>query len=348
MKKIVSLVLVIIIALSFSLVGCRNDKPGVKTYRIGIALYQFSDNFMALQRDDLEEYIASLETPNRKFEVTVVDGKNDMITQSNQIDTFIAQGMDCIIMSLVQTSAADVMIDKITKAKIPLVLINREPLGDEGDESYSRITDNEKVCYVGAKAQQSGVFQGEMVVESPNHCDLNNDGVVSYVMIEGDPENPDAQYRTVYSIKTIVDAGVKVKCLDDQIGMWDTAKGQEVAANALAKYGDDIEVILCNNDAMALGAYAAIQAANRKVNEDIYLFGVDGLNEVIEMINKGKMSGTVFNDHYSQSIAAVDAALDMMNNKPVDSYIWIDYVKLTKEKISIISELMKKLGEHKS
>lgn len=340
MKRILALFLVLVLILSFSLTGCRTEEEGVKTYRIGVALYQFSDNFMAMMRGDMEDYIEELTTDTTKFDVTVVDGKNDMITQSNQIDTFIAQGMDCIILALVQTSAADVIIDRVVKAHIPLVLINREPLGDDGDESYSRILNNKNVSYVGADARQSGTYQGEMVVEAENHGDLNHDGVVSYVMIEGDPENPDAQYRTEYSINAIKDAGVKVKCLDDQIGMWDTAKGQEIAANALAKYGEDIEVILCNNDAMALGASAAIEAAGREVNKDILLYGVDGLPEVIEKIKKGDMTGTVFNDHISQMRAAIDAAIDMVNGKTVDKYIWKDYLKITNKDIDEIYDYL--------
>ncbi|MDO4520476.1 MAG: substrate-binding domain-containing protein, partial [Erysipelotrichaceae bacterium] len=154
---------------------------------------------------------------------------------------------------------------------------NREPLGTDGDESYKGILDNDTVCYVGADARQSGTYQGEIIAELENHGDINGDGKVSYIMIEGDPENIDAQYRTEFSIKALEDAGITVDCLDDQVGNWAQAKGQEIAANALTQYGDAVEVIFCNNDAMALGAAAAITAANRTVGEDIYLVGVDAL-----------------------------------------------------------------------
>ena len=94
-------------------------------------------------------------------------------------------------------------------------------------------------------------------------------------MIEGDPENIDAQYRTEFSVKALTDAGIEVECLDDQIGNWAQAKGQEICANDLAKFGDKVEVVFCNNDAMALGAATAITAAGRTVGKDIYLVGVD-------------------------------------------------------------------------
>ncbi|MBQ9317587.1 MAG: galactose ABC transporter substrate-binding protein, partial [Atopobiaceae bacterium] len=270
-----------------------------------------------------------------KYEITMADGKNDMAEQTNQIQNFITQGMDVIILNLVQTSSADALIDQIVSADIPLVLINREPLaydadGKTLDEAYEGILQNPKVCYVGADARQSGTFQGEMVAELENHGDINGDGKISYVMIEGDPENIDAQYRTEFSVKALTDAGYTVECLDDQVGNWDQTKGQELCANALTKYGADVEVVFCNNDAMALGAATAIQTAGRKVGEDIYLLGVDALEEAVQLVKDGEMTGTVLNDHIGQSHAAVDVAVKLLNGEDIDNYYWVDYVKVNK------------------
>jgi len=301
-----------------------------KTYNVGVAIYQFDDNFMTLYRNEVESYFKTQETDDVKYNVTIVDGKNDMAEQSNQVDNFITQGMDVIILNLVQTSSADAIIDKVVAAGIPLVLINREPLGDDGDESYKGILDNPTVCYVGADARQSGTYQGEIIAELDDKGDINGDGKVSYIMIEGDPENIDAQYRTEYSIKALTDAGIEVEMLDDQVGNWAQAKGQEIAANDLSQYGEKVEVIFCNNDAMALGAAAAITAAGRKVGEDIYLVGVDALDECVEMVNNGEMTGTVLNDANGQAHTAVDVAIKLLNGEAIDNYYWVDYVKVTK------------------
>lgn len=326
------------------LAGCSGSTPAAddggkdegaaaeaKTYKVGVAIYQFDDNFMTLYRNEISNYFATKNTDEVKYDVSIVDGKNDMAEQSNQVDNFITQGMDVIILNLVQTSSADAIIDKVVAAGIPLVLINREPLGTDGDESYKGILDNDTVCYVGADARQSGTYQGEIIAELENHGDINGDGKVSYVMIEGDPENIDAQYRTEFSIKALEDAGITVDCLDDQVGNWAQAKGQEIAANALTQYGDAVEVIFCNNDAMALGAAAAITAANRTVGEDIYLVGVDALDECVEMVNNGTMTGTVLNDANGQAHKAVDVAIDLLDGKSINNYYWVDYVKVVKE-----------------
>lgn len=348
MKKIIAMLLVL--AMALTLVACGGaEKPAAteapaaeapaateapaeapaeaKTYKVGVAIYQYNDNFMTLYRQEIENYFKTLETDTVKYEITMVDGKNDMAEQTNQIETFITQQMDVIICNLVQTSSAEVIIDKVVAADIPLVLINREPLG-ETDESYPGIIDNPSVCYVGADARQSGTYQGEIVLALDNKGDMNGNGVVDYVMIVGDPENPDAQYRTEFSIKALTDAGVEVNELVKNVGNWDQAKGQEIAAAALAQHGDAIDVIFCNNDGMALGAAAAIEAAGRTVGEDILLLGVDALAECQEMVQNGTMTGTVLNDHIGQSHAAVDVAVKALNGEAMDNYYWVDYVKV--------------------
>ena len=344
MKKLISLLLVLAMALTLVACGGKTEAPAetqaaaeapaeapaaeVTTYDVGVAIYQYNDNFMTLYRQEIEAYFKTLETDTVKYNISMVDGKNDMGEQTAQIDTFIAQGMDVIILNLVQTSSAEVLIDKVVAADIPLILINREPLGDNGDESYEGIINNPGVCYVGADARQSGTYQGEIVLALDNKGDINGDGVVKYVMVIGDPENPDAQYRTEFSIKALTDAGVAVEPLVENVGNWDQTKGQEIVAAALAQFGDEIEVVFCNNDGMALGAAAAIEAAGRVVGQDIYLLGVDALDECQEMVKAGTMTGTVLNDHIGQSHAADDAAVAALNGEALQNYYWVDYVKV--------------------
>ena len=330
MKKFLAILLAAIM-----LMGLCSFASAEKTYKVGVSIYQFTDNFMTLYRNEIEAYFKTLETDDVKYEIIMADGKNDMAEQTNQVNNFITQGVDVIILNLVQTSSADAVIDMIVSAEIPLVLINREPLaydadGNTIDEAYEGILNNAKVCYVGADARQSGTFQGKMVADLADHGDINGDGKISYIMIEGDPENIDAQYRTEVSIKALTDAGYEVECLDDQVGNWDQTKGQELCANALTKFGDKIEVVFCNNDGMALGASTAILTAGRKVGEDIYLLGVDALPEAIDLIRDGDMTGTVLNDHIGQSHAAVDVAVKLLNGEDIQNYYWVDYVMVDK------------------
>ncbi len=339
MKKI--LVFVLLLALAFSTIACAapaaapaeeakteaatepaaEPAAAVTTYKVGVSIYKFDDNFMTLYRQELESYFKSLETDAVKYDVTIVDGKGDMAEQTNQVDTFLAQGVDVLIINLVQSSSAATITDKAKAAGVPVVYINREPSADD-------MKAWDKICYVGADARQSGTYQGEIIASLPNKGDQNGDGVVSYVMIMGDPENVDAQYRTEFSIKALTDAGIKVEELFKQRGDWAQEKGQELAANALAQFGNKIDVIFCNNDGMALGAYQAIVAAGRTVGKDIYLVGVDALAECVQMVKDGTMTGTVLNDHIGQSHTAVDAAVKYIMGESVDTYLWVDYQKV--------------------
>ena len=170
--------------------------------------------------------------------------------------------------------------------------------------------------------------------------DLNGNGKIDYVMVEGDPENVDAQYRTEYSVKALEDAGLEVNCLSDQVGNWQQDQAQQIVANALGQYGNDVEVVFCNNDAMALGALQAIQSAGRTVGTDIYLVGVDALSEALEDVLAGTMTGTVFNDHFSQSHSAADAAINYLSGAGNEHYIGCDYVKVTKDNAQEILDAM--------
>ena len=286
--------------------------------KVGVCIYQFAD---------LERYL--IEQGFAKENITIVDGANDQATQSGQIDNFIADGVDVLIINLVNSSSAATVTDKVVAAGIPLVYINREPDADE----QQRWTDNNwDVCYVGCDARQSGTFQGEIIADlGLDAVDFNKNGKIDYIMIEGDPENIDAAYRTEFSVKALTDAGFEVNCLDDQVGMWDQVKGAELVANSLSQYGNDIEVVFCNNDAMALGALQSIQSAGRTVGTDIYLVGVDALTEVVEKVIAGEITGTVFNNHFAQADGAADAAINYLNGAGNEHNIQCDYTKVTAE-----------------
>ncbi|MDI9518891.1 MAG: galactose ABC transporter substrate-binding protein [Bacillota bacterium] len=345
MKKFLALLATCAIILS--LVGCNSgttdqaEAPATdetteettgETIKVGVSIYKFDDNFMTLYREEINSYFKTLDDGNT-YEVTIQDGKNDQAEQTNQIDAFIQQGYDVLIINLVQSTSAATVIDKCADAGIPCIFINREP--EEADMNLYDGQDYEgKYTYVGADARQSGKFQGELIADLENKGDLNGDGVLQYIMIVGDPENVDAKYRTEFSISQYLEvSGNEVEKLDEQRGDWDQAKGQEITANALVKFGDAIEVVFANNDAMALGASQAIAAAGRTVGEDIYLVGVDALEEAKQLVKDGEMTGTVLNDHIGQSHTAVDAAVKAVKGEKLEKYYWVDYVKVTSDTV---------------
>ena len=287
---------------------------------VGVCIYKFDDAFMTTYRNALQEILEG-----KGYKVTIVDGNNDQSKQNEQINTFITQGVDALIINPCMTSAADSIIATVKAAGVPTVLINREPTAEQ-------MSAYDKLVYVGCDAAQSGTFQGELILDTPNKGDINGDGKVSYIMIQGDPENIDAQLRTEYSVKALKDAGIEVEELDLQRGDWDREKGQTICANDLAQFGDQIEVVFCNNDDMAIGALQSIQAAGRKVNEDIYLVGVDALDAALNEVMNGNMTGTVLNDAVGQATAAVEEMEKLLGGATYSAgnqSVYVDYVKVT-------------------
>lgn len=339
-KKVIALLLVAAL-LAALMTGCGNSPTGdadLSKMKVGVCIYQFSDNFMTLFREELESYLISQGFSQEN--IIIVDAANDQETQTEQIDKFIADKVDVLIVNPVNTSDAETITDKAVKARIPLIYINREPSASEEE----RWQDNGwNVTYVGNDARQSGTFQGEMIIDlGLETVDLNGDGVIQYIMVEGDPESNATRYRTEYSVKALTDAGFQVECLSDQVGNWQQDQAQKIVADALEQYGDDIEVVFCNNDAMALGALQSIEAAGRTAGTDIFLVGVDALSEALENILAGKMTGTVFNDHITQSHMAADAAITFINGGTNAYYIDSGYIKVTSDNVQKILDMVNK------
>ena len=303
-------------------------KPEARIVNVGVSIYKFDDNFMTLYRNEIERYFKELESDTVVYNVTILDAKGDQVVQTNQVDEFIEQGVDVMIINLVQSTSASTVTERVKAAGTPVVYINREPSEDDM-KAWDRI------CYVGADARQSGTKQGEIICDLSDKGDIDGDGVVRYVMIMGDPECSGGQmHRTEFSIKALTDAGIVVDNLFQQRGDWEQSKGKELTASALAQFGATIDVVFCNNDGMAMGAIQAAKEAGCSVGDDIYLVGVDAIPEALDAILAGDMTGTVLNDHIGQAQAAVDAAVRYVSDEHNDTYIWIDYVKITAENVS--------------
>jgi len=322
MKKLVALAAVIALAAAM-LAGCGIGGEKPKTYKVGVSIYKFDDNFMTLYREEIERYFESLESDTVKYDVTILDGKGDMVEQTENVEYFIANEVDVMIINLVQSSSANIITAMTKAANIPCVYINREP-------SEDHMKQWDKIVYVGADARQSGTYMGEIIRDLPDNGDADGDGVLRYAMIEGARECSGSIYRSDFAIKPLTDAGIAIETLFEKLGDWDSAKGRELAENALAEHGSLIDVVFAENDGMALGALQAIKAAGRNVGEDIYLVGADAIPEAIEAVKAGNMTGTVLNDHIGQARAAVNAVLVYLAGGTIDpQYVWVDNKKIT-------------------
>jgi methyl-galactoside transport system substrate-binding protein len=306
-----------------------------KAYYIGVAICKYDDTFLTGVRNALAEHAKG------KAKLSMVDGQSSQATQNDQINLFITKRMDSLAINPVDRAAAGVILAKAKKAQIPVVFFNREPFADD-------LKKWDKVYYVGAKAEQSGVIQGQLLVDYWNshpEADKNKDGALQYIMIKGEPGHQDAELRTKYSIQTIEKAGIKVKKLAEDTAMWDRVKGQEKMAAFLAVHGDKIEAVLANNDDMALGAIEALKASGYfKGGKYVPVVGIDATAPGVKALQDGTMLGTVLNDAKNQGKATMQLAYVLAKGqKPtkqntgyeiVDGkYVWVPYKKITKDNI---------------
>lgn len=177
----------------------------------------------------------------------------------------------------------------------------------------------DKLYYIGVDAKETAVLQGQMVVdlyrENPSAVDLNGDGVVNYVLLEGESSHQDSLIRTEWSIKTLKDGGVPIEKITGGIANWERSQASALMEQWLGEYPDTIELVVSNNDDMALGA---IDAMDRAGVTDINVIGIDGTTPGVEALENGKLLGTVSanKEIYACAIMEVAAACALKEDVP--------------------------------
>lgn len=356
-KKLFSMLLVGTMMLGF--VGCSTGKteapaattetPAKETTeapaaeglpKIGVTIYKYDDNFMSFTRTAIEK------AADGKAEISMNDSQNDQAKQNDQVDTMIAKGVQALAVNLVDPGAAPAIAEKAKGAGIPVIFFNKEYPDGTNNVGY------DKAWYVGTTSAESGTIQGELIVDAWKanaSWDKNGDGKMQYVMLMGEPGHPDAEARTKESVATIEAAGIPTEELAKQTGMWDAAKGKELMETWIAAHGDKIEMVMCNNDGMALGAVEALKAAGY-FQGDKYMpvVGVDAIPEALELIKQGQMLGTVLNDPLNQGKATIELAINAATGKDVlEGTSWqlddtlavrVPYVAITKDNLGVAEE----------
>lgn len=291
-----------VLLLTVSACNIEEDTQKIETVKIGVATYRSDDTFISAICSDLEQLSKQMENETgKKIILNIVDGKNSQSNQNDQVDAFIAQSYDAICVNMVDRTAASVIVDKAKRADIPVIFFNREPV-----EEDIRIW--EKAYYVGTDAKESGIMQGQIILDALKQdpgMDQNGDGKLQYVMLEGEQAHQDSLIRTEYSVKTITASGVQMEKLANDTANWQRALGEEKMRAWLSQFGGKIEVVLGNNDDMALGAIDALKSEDM-LTDGPAVVGVDGTRPALEAIQRGEMLGSVVNDAQIQAQAMLD------------------------------------------
>lgn len=283
----------VLLLCSLFLSGCGQDAPPARKEGekplIGILMYRKEDVFISSVRDRIRAGLASAAT------VRVEYAQHDQYLQNEQFDALIAKKAAALVVNLVDPQAVSGFVDKAKKAGIPLVFFNREP-------DLKILKTYDKTCFVGTAAAEAGIMQGDIIAklwrEHPEF-DRNKDGRFQYVMFQGDADNPEAIARTEYSVKRANELGVPMQQVGETyICNWDEKLGKQSMQAALEQYGDSVELVISNNDTMALGAIAALQ--ERGFNKEggapgkfIPVLGIDAVPQAVAAVKKKVMSATI-------------------------------------------------------
>ena len=289
--------------------GRKADKNSV---RIGVLLYRGDDTFIGTLRTGLEDKAKEYEQETGiKVKLDIMDAKGSQNTQNSQVERLISLGCDALCINSVDRSSASIIIDKAMDAGTPVVFFNREPV----EEDMNRW---EKLYYVGADAKESAVLQGDILVDAYNQdtrtLDANGNGLVSYVLLEGETSHQDSLIRTEWSIQTLKDGGVPLEKITGGIANWDRSQASALMEQWLKEYPGQIELVVSNNDDMALGAAEALE--RKKITRPIKIVGIDGTPQGVEGLKSGKLFGTVQcdSDEYGSVMFQIAAAAGLGQN----------------------------------
>ena len=290
--------------LAVTLLACMLPAAAMaKDLSVGVSMALFDDNFLTILRTSMQK-----EMQKDGVKGQVEDAKGDVSQQLQQVQNFIGQGVDALIVNPVDTNAVKPIMDQASKAGIPLIFVNRRP--------QAELTG--KMAYVGSDSELAGRLQMEALAKA-----MNGKGNVAILM--GDLANEATRDRT----KGVEEVAAKfpgIKIVQKQTAKFTRNDAVDVVSNWMTA-GDEINAIASNNDEMAIGALQALG----KNPDKILIAGVDGTPDALQMLKQGKMVATVFQDAQGQGEGAVQTAVKLVNGEKVQKVINIPYQLITKD-----------------
>ncbi len=272
---------------------------------IGVSMARFDDNFLTVLRNGMASYAESL----NDVDIQIEDAQNDVGKQLNQIQNFIASGVDAIVVNAVDTDATIAMTKAAADAGIPLVYVNREPI------NVDDLPDNQ--AFVASNEVESGTL------ETFEICKLLG-GKGKALVLMGELSNQAARQRTadIYDVLEL-EMCSRIEIVEEQSGNWDRTQGADLMANWLSA-GVEFDAVISNNDEMAIGAIQAMKAAGISM-EDVIVGGVDATQDALAAMAAGDLDVTVFQDAAGQGSGSIDAALKLARGEDVDQKVYIPF-----------------------
>ena len=317
--------------------GCSGKSEQTeKTLRVGVITYTQDDPFINGLTDELKAQLKAMENKERRIIVSTKSGNDDQQEQNEKVEEMIDAGCDVLCINLVDRTAPSRIVRMARNEDIPVIFFNREPVRED-------LMQWEKLYYVGCDAEQSGIMQGEIAAEYINshpEVDKNEDGKIQYVLLEGEAGHQDAISRTEYSVKTLMKNDVILEKLSYQLADWNRGQAENRMNRLISQYGKEIELVISNNDEMALGAVEAYRTVGYAREDWPVIFGIDGLEDALKAVKAGEMQGSILNDRVDQAKEMAKMAVKLFEgedfdqeNLKEDRYYFSEYQKVDSSNI---------------
>lgn len=323
-------------ALLLSACGEHKEAGAGKNY-IGVAYYNQSDTFINELLDSFRDRLKELQGQNMESVVMVRDAAGSQRTQNDQVKELIDAGCDVLCVNLVDRADPSEIIDLAREQDVPIIFFNREPVAED-------LMQWDGLYYVGAEAEESGVMQGELaaeLIQMDDGVDQNGDGKIQYVILEGEAGHQDAIIRTEAVVETLNREGIELEKLSYQIANWNRAQAENRMEQLLGQYRNQIELVLANNDDMALGALDAYEKMNYTESALPVVFGIDGTDAGLAAVKDSRIAGTVYNDKEGQAGAMAQLCVALITGRGMDEIefqkercVYLPYEKVTKSNVS--------------
>lgn len=318
---------------AFCFLSCSRQSPNVPEQKyVGVACYNQSDAFVGELLTCFKE-----ECEERELALTIRDAAGSQRKQNDQVKELLEEGCNVLCVNLVDRTDPSEIIDMAREKDVQVIFFNREPV--RGD-----LTQWDNLYYVGADAEQSGVMQGELAtqyVKENKMVDRNQDGKIQYVILEGEMDHQDAIIRTESVVQTLEKNGIVLERLKFEIANWSRVQAQNRMTQTIEQYPTEIEIVLSNNDAMALGAIDAYKAKKYSKEEMPVFFGIDGIRPGLDAVKNLELAGTVYNNKEKQAEMMAELAYAIVVGEQSEEigiesnqYIYIPYEKVTEENVS--------------
>ena len=304
MKRIITLLAVA------TLCGCGQQQPpgpnGEKPIVIGVTLLNLSNEFIV----KLNQAMAA-KAKELGVKLIVNDAERSADRQNQQVESFIAQKVDAIILNPCEVEASSPAVEKALAAGIPIVNVNSE-------------TKSTPTAFVGSHDEESARIAMEYIAKR-----LNGQGNV--VMMQGFMGQA-AQIKREQGARDILAKQPGLKLLTDQTAEWDRAKGMSLMENWIQSYGVKITAVFAQNDEMGMGALLALEQA--KLKDKVIVVSVDAIADALQAVKSGRLDATVFQDARGQGATAVETAVKIIKKQPYDKQVFLPFQLVTKDNVA--------------